>query len=144
MTVIWIACRLMQRCSEKSSQWKVRVKKRQRTVRGQWGTRGRQGKIVQKDRLWQKKGIIVTSFGSLIEPAAAWLLLSAHSSGIVHLSHPNKEPGSSTVHPPSSPGMDVALMLPTQTRQLSFLLPSKDVDKFFVLLESISSISALF
>lgn len=26
-------------------------------------------------------------------------------------------------------------MLPTQTRQLSFLLPSKDVDKFFVLVE---------
>lgn len=56
-----------------------------------------------------------------MEPAVAWLLLSAHSSGIVHLSHPNKELGSSAVHPPS-PGMDVALMLPTQARQPSFFL----------------------
>lgn len=81
----------------------------------------------------------MTSFDSIMEPAAAWLLLSAHSSSIVHLSDPNKELGSSVVrsslpffHP--SPGMDVALMLPTQAWQLSFLPPSKDLGKFFVLI----------
>lgn len=81
----------------------------------------------------------MTSFDSITEPAAAWLLLSAHSSSIVHLSDPNKELGSSVVHSSlpffhPSPGMDVALMLPTQAWQLSFLLPSKDLGKFFVLI----------
>lgn len=79
---------------------------------------------MEKDRLSQRRGIIVTSSGSLMEPAVAWLLLSAHTGAIVHLSHPNKEPGSSTVQPPS-PGMDVVLMLPAQAQQLSFSLPPR-------------------
>lgn len=65
-----------------------------------------------------------------MEPAAAQVLLSAHSSAIVHLSRPNKGPGSSMVQPPHQGGM-----LPTQAWQLSFLTPSKDMAKFFVLLK---------
>lgn len=83
---------------------KGEISKGQIDCKGQRGRRRSQGKIIENERLQQKKGIIVTSFGSLMEPAAAWLLLSAHSSGIVHLSHPNKELGSLN---PSSPGMDV-------------------------------------